>query len=568
MKISEREDYHRLAFSEKENFLRFVYGLGEDGLKRLFRFPGQNFSLWWFSLVAEKPPFKTDSYENLIDFLLHKKHRQRNMTLKRRIRTNPLCGFFRGYYDFFRFLFRALYIKSYARDFNKRKEDLSRRQYHIVSYFPLINDEAAKKGIFENEYLLPFHRILEREARHDYSHILLYVFLNGRKLRDSVNLARRFVKAQSIFFLEEFFKLSRVFKFLFYYAYFSGLFVLNLPGIKKKFIYKYEGKDYNVWNIFKGDMYSSFCGPVLASSILHILVFEELTRHLKEGSKVIAVCEMQWWERALYIYAGKMGITTIGFQHTLVPELILNYFNDPREIGGEDFVAGCPLPDYMATSGKTIAEIFVKHGWPSERVFVWGAQRFESLKDAGSHIVPWKDREDYFICAFSIHTTHAKKILSLFEDAFRHGAGYKILLKGHPSMDLRKIASRTGVKLDPGTFTFTDSPIPEIIKRAKGIMVTESSCSFFALACGIPVIVLRIPDQIDCNPLSYVTDIPFYAYSPEGLRSLCDRIIASKEPPVSLDKCREILNRYMHFSENENEYFDKIAALDTARGTS
>ena len=68
---------------------------------------------------------------------------------------------------------------------------------------------------------------------------------------------------------------------------------------------------------------------------------------------------MQGWERAFYIFAQKNDLITIGYQHTIVPELILNYFNHPEEIGkGQDgYIEKCPLPDYLATVGNISAEL-------------------------------------------------------------------------------------------------------------------------------------------------------------------------------------------------------------------
>ena len=82
MSIATNKAYHNLAFSEKDSFLNFIYKLGEMGLKRIFKFPKEDFSLWWFSLIAEKPPLKTDSYEKLISFLLSQSTRQQRKTLK------------------------------------------------------------------------------------------------------------------------------------------------------------------------------------------------------------------------------------------------------------------------------------------------------------------------------------------------------------------------------------------------------------------------------------------------------------------------------------------------------
>lgn len=337
--------------------------------------------------------------------------------------------------------------------------------------------------------------------------------------------------------------------------------MLSLFWIKRNVVYEFEGRKFNVWHIFKSDFYRSFCGTNLASSLWYILSFKELSKHFDKHDKIISICEMQWWEKALYAFSKKKGATTIGVQHTIVPELILNYFNFYLEISDGNFIEKCPLPDYLATVGKIPTDLFIKHGWPKERVFVWGAQRFESLQELSSSVIPWKDKKNYFICAFSIDTLESEKILSLLETAFKGNAVYKIILKSHPSLDISKLILKRRIKLSSQIFEHSEIPLQKIIAEAKGVIVTESSSCFFALACGIPVIIPRFEDKIDCNPLSYLTDIPIYVYSPEDLFSVCNRIVNLTDPPVSYEKCNKFLEEYFYFPKDKGEYLEKIVKL-------
>ena len=95
------------------------------------------------------------------------------------------------------------------------------------------------------------------------------------------------------------------------------------------------------------------------------------------------------------------------------------------------------------------------------------------------------------------------------------------------------------------------------MRRAKGIIVTESSSSFYALVYGSPVIVPRFEDKIDCNPLSYVSDIPIYVSSDEGLRNICEQITKLAGSPLD-SKVGEFLNNYFYFPTDTSEYLDKI----------
>ena len=93
------------------------------------------------------------------------------------------------------------------------------------------------------------------------------------------------------------------------------------------------------------------------------------------------------------------------------------------------------------------------------------------------------------------------------------------------------------------------------MRRAKGIIVTESSSSFYALLMAA-LIAPRLEDKIDCNPLSYVSDIPIYVSSDEGLRNICEQITVGGSPLDS--KVGEFLNNYFYFPTDTSEYLDKI----------
>jgi surface carbohydrate biosynthesis protein (TIGR04326 family) len=283
--------------------------------------------------------------------------------------------------------------------------------------------------------------------------------------------------------------------------------------------------------------------------------------YLKKESKILCICEMQWWEKALYAYARRRGITTVGLQHTIVPELLLNYFNDPREMTGLDFLKYCPLPDYLATVGRISSEMFRRGGWPSQRVFVWGSPRFESLKAVTESPVPWADKGNYFVAAFSVNIEEIEKFLCLLKDAFSQARGYKVMIKSHPAEDLKSHVRRMGLELDPSVFEFTSEPLGKIIRKAKGFIGTISSSCLYALACDIPVMVPRFAGLIDCSPLSYISDIPLYIYTPDQLRSACEDILRSAEPPCSGGKNRRFLEDYLYFPKDEGEYLEKIESI-------
>lgn len=561
MNAAELEEFHRLAYSEKSNFLEFVSRIGRQGLQRIFKFPGEDFSFWWFSIIAEKATLKSDAYSKVISLLLAQDKKPTKKTFKKIIKETFFYQAAVAFLESLRYLIECIYIKYTFKHSAYRKSALKEHNYILVSYFPLHNKITAEKGVFENCYFEPFHKILEKECKGFYSHLCIPTNLNGYTLHGSVRLANVFTQSQTIFFLGEFLKPEHLLLFIVYYFYFFAKFLCNIGKIKSILEYGHGGKKINVWRLFKEDFYRSFSGVYFAQSLWYILLFKEFTKYIRPYAKISVVFENQSWEKALYIYANKVKATTIGFQHAAVPELLLNYFNVQQEIRKDNFLEGCPLPDYVATVGRMPAELFIKYGWPRDRVFIWGAQRFENLKGLDNSYVPRKIKEDYFVCAFSIDALEAQKLLLMLNEAFSEDMDYKIFLKSHPTMDLKKIVKKIGVNLNPGIFIHTDADLSEIIPHAKGIIVTESSSSFFALACSIPIITPRFAGKLDCSPLSYVSDIPIYIYSPEQLLYVCNQIATEQWNYDINGKGRKFLKEYLYFPKDNGEYLEKIAIL-------
>jgi surface carbohydrate biosynthesis protein (TIGR04326 family) len=345
--------------------------------------------------------------------------------------------------------------------------------------------------------------------------------------------------------------------------YFSCIFIFNLKWIKKQLKYTYNGTTYDVWDLFKGDFYQSFSGSNLVSSIIYILSFKKLLRSINPKAKIITVCEMQWWEKALYLEARKNSFITIGYQHCQMPTLLLNYFSAPEEIADDTAFRALGFPDYLATVGKITRKMFIDSGWPQNRVFAWGAQRFESIRNLESLFVPWQNKTDIIVCALPVDENEAKTMLALLRDTFICPfPSYKIALKSHPAVNLAKIIKEMRLELSEEVFIVADDPLDMQMKKAKAMIVTKSSSCFYALAAGSYVIVPRFLNTLDCNPLSYLTNFPVYSYSAPELRGICDQIILSRERPVFFEQGKDFLRNYLYFPESNAEYLNNIRCIE------
>jgi len=548
--------FHQLAYEQKKPYLEFIAGLAHSGLADIFRFPNQDLSFWWFSLIAEKSPAKTNAYQDLISLL------SGNMSagkpgLRTRISGCWPAVFLKGWLAYFIFVLRFFYIKLSFSGFGKRASGLKNRKYVLVSSFPFFDKAKARSGIFENAYFSSLNRIMDKNHPEDYAQICLQFDYGENNLFRDVHQARTFLKKSHLFFLEEFIRFGDLLWIAYYYLYFAAVGLINIKKVKTKFIYTYQENNINVWDIYKRDYNLSFNGIVSITSLEFIVMFRRLVSYLNKETKVIAAAEMHEWEKALYYACKKTGIISIAYQHAHLPELLLNYFNHSEELGEDGFIQYCPLPDYLATVGTASEQLLLNCGWSRDRVFVWGAQRFEQLR-----LLRQTKKSDfknnYFICAFSVLSSEVEQFLKLLAKAFPDYPGYKILLKSHALLDIRSIVNTFDLTLNKETFEFTTKNMEELITESQGMIVTGSSSCFYALACGVQIIIPIFSGRLDLNPLSYSTDIPFYVYSHGELRSICDSIINKTARLSAEEKLKCTLNNYLYFPEDEIEYFNKL----------
>jgi len=555
----ENMNFHSMAYSEKANFIRFVYSLGNEKMRNIFKFPGEGLSLWWLSLIDEKSTIKSDAYENLISYLCS--DGKKPIPKRKGKKNNFLLNFGYGFWTLCLYFVQVIIVWLKVSDFKKRKARLRTDEYIIVSYFPYIDVKELAKNKFINKYLEGLHKALQNSAPDKFSHICLPVNIDGFCFSDSVRLCNKFKESESLFLLQEFLNLGDLLLSIYLYLYFSLIFIFNLNWIKKQLKYTYKGKKIYVWNLFKSDFYRSFAGDNLAAAILYFVSFKKMILNINQNAKIVTICEMQWWEKALYLNARKRKITTIGYQHSQVPVLLFNYFNAPEELQEDVVSKYLPLPDYLVTVGKVTEQIFCESGWPRERVIKWGAQRFETFRDLDFLVVPWQEKDKCIVCALSADALETKKIVELLQEAFNSFPGYKIILKSHPAVNLKKIFKELNNDLNLETFFVSREPLDNLMKKAKAMVVTKSSASFYALASGSYIVVPRFAHILDCNPLSYITDFPIYTYSAQELRSNCDRIIDSQKGPSFYEQGKDFLREYFYYPSSDLEYLTKIENL-------
>ncbi|MCK4532950.1 hypothetical protein KAU39_04130 [bacterium] len=591
--------FNEKAFSEKDNYIKFIYEFGNlfisknRNLKEYFKCPFESFSVWWFSLIAEKNTLKTDTYHRLVKLLTILDIQQRyscnevwlniadteltysiiNNFEGKRVKCNNLGGtkkkseivfflnnFVKAFGYFLRTLGRLVFLKLYMFGLNSRKKILRNSKYVLFTYFPFVDKKGIKDKKFINKYYEPLQRAVEQKYKDQFIWLAMIVPVGGSKWRESVALGRKVnVWGNSLFFCEEWLKFLDFFKIIFQYSYLSIKFFLKLSYLSKKF--KYLG-DINIWAIFRKNWYYSFSGWVLMEGLIYYRIFDRLFHQLENDIVITYLAENHAWEKALNIAGHKRkNFKIIGIQHTHVPLLLLNYFNYKEELKEGDDIQTMPKPDYLACVGNIPAKLFKNMGWDKKRVFILGNIRFQHYRYLLTHRVIWKERKNRIIIALSIVPEEAKEVLLYAYQAFRDKPNYQILIKGHPLLDIFKLVKSLKIKMDKDIFEFVNTPLTRLLPLSKATVVTGSSAALESIASQCPVIIPRLVSTVDINPLSGITDLAVYAGGPKELRKVVDEIMTKRESPLFYEKCKKFIEYYCEFLNSDNEFLSRIERL-------
>lgn len=593
------EYFHKLSFSERDNFIRYICEFGEQprfgtiNFRKYFEFPRSSFSVWWLSSIFEKNPLKSDSYYNLTQLLtilnlmeeckctriiLDIESPEISCTLMHNSRIGHYqCIDFKKhrmkpqlFYLFISFLkavkyyfysyYKILIVTINARGLDFRKEILKKARYIAITYFPLVDRESLKQKRFVNKYYGLLQAALENKYKDKFIWLAIASGVDGFSFKDSVKLGRQLnLWNYPIYFLEEWITPKDLFMNIVYYFYFAMKCIIKIPFLSKNFVY--SKKALNIWNIFKQDWFSSFAGGTLMSGIFYFRLFENISSKLKRQAVVIYLTENQTWERALnFTIHDNKDFKSIAIVHTTVPLLSLHLFNfkDNLQRDVEKGLA-IPEPDYLACSGKIPLELLQTSNCNNKKTFLWFAVRYQHLKKYLQKRIPWQSRQNKVLVTLSWSMKESKELLYYIHRAFSAQSDYQIIIKGHYfALPVQTLIRRLNLDFNKNTFVFSDEGLDRLLPLVKAMIVAGSSAALEGIAFGCPVIIPRLSSALDMNPLSGISDLPIYVASPEKMQTTVNEIIKRKEPPVVYEKCKDFVENYFSFTNSESQLLEKI----------
>lgn len=513
--------------------------VGQKNVREWFLLPGCGVSAWWFSLFAEKNPFKTDVFLGIsqiraVEYALNKKEyglvliaisdRNLRQALKKVVAklaipveivplvrggglkewSEPLFNNFRlcidilrGFKLFFNFIKRKNIVKLYLPPRKERLRDSN--PILFVTYFPLIEEIPAQKGIFRNRYAPALQDKL-KEAGMPITWILMYSPIDRFSFVDAVLTAKRFVdNGEKLFFCEEFlsFKDAAYGLSLWVRQICVGLFLFNF--IKEPLVSAPAGEECGPF--MKSLWSESFYGPIGLGGILSALSFRKMFKEIKNADNCIYYFEMQPWEHTLNSAKNKEqpGIRNIGFQHSSIPKNSFNYFYDRSETRRTSSHADLPLPDVIASSGEITQDLLAGSGYPA-------VTRLESLRYLyfdeilSSPASLSKERRTLVVVGSGIKE-ESLRLIALIRSAFPRAASFEICFKGHPSFPFEELFKDLGIDAKEHGYIVNHDDISASLKKAFAVISLSSTVMIEALAFGCEVIVPVYPDILSLNPL-------------------------------------------------------------------
>ncbi|MFH1772666.1 MAG: hypothetical protein ABH872_07615 [Candidatus Omnitrophota bacterium] len=591
--------FNECAFDSKDVFIEFIHKAGNDevvgkkNLKNYFKHPFSDFSLWWFSLISEKSPGKTDTFGDfcraltiarlkkdlkcdnvwfsspgiLKESLMENKSSQ-GVSLRSIMRyfvsfISVSCIFLKEHLRAFNFFIKKMSHVLQASFYFKKRDlkSLSDTNMILITMFPFIDRESLRRGKFVNKAYGVLQEAINNSHKLPHAWVAMYTAIYSSSWRNALKTAQRIKDIGERFFTLESFLNSKDFvKAAFTYFIISFKCLMNYFKYKSLFSFSQGDGDYlNLWPLFKRDFISSFSGKVLMQGLLFYRTFTNLISQMPEGSSIIYFSEMHVWEKALNIAARRRkDIKSIGIQHTIVPLLLLNYFNHPQDMNNYDFINSMPKPSSLGCVGDITRNMFLKSGWRNDELFVLGGFRMQRLLNYRSALRD-KAKRKQILVTLSIIPSENREIISMLHDALNdNNLGLKVILKGHPCCPVKSDVEAIGLYLNKDVFEISDVPLSEFIDSSMAIVVKESSCVFDALYNEVPVIVPYLYSTVDMCPLSGVGDSQVtYVNGHKQLYDVLSQIVLNGGCNTKPDF--ELLSRYLSLYEKSDRYYENLA---------
>lgn len=550
----------------RSDYLAWIHDIGESligGKSLRSRLAvDKNISFWWQTILAQKSPFVGSSIKNVFKLRIMEKlyleskchgiilcssdqkihlilsawcakmgHPYKRIRIKgsyRRTRVNEYYGLKYIFSISKAFYYFVWWLWSHRSCFSLKRQTLlsKNKQGTIITYFPNIDYDLAKKGIFRSRYFEGLHKVIN-ESPFNINWVFIYSEGQGITYKEALSIRDKIQgnvheQKSSYFFLEEFINLKAVFCCLRVYT----LLLLSafwIYFIKKKFCF--NNSLLNLWPLFEVEWRDSISGHHAMSICIMHAAFQSFLSILQKQDWCIYLWENQPWEHSLiWAWEEKKQGNLIGYQHSTLRYLNMETFEDKRTYKLTDY--RLPLPDVLAINGSDSRKLLEDVGFPRDKLFVVEALRYMYLNEVSQTGGKAKDEKDsvrrmLVLTSFKQSETDAQ--LSLLSKAVSMDALKQytdIIIKSHPFCP---VSAELTEKIYGLRATIIDEPLWNLWNEATVVYSANSTtASLETLWVGLPVIIYADYDDFNLSPLYGFPGVKFVSTVDEFVRSLDD----------------------------------------------
>jgi surface carbohydrate biosynthesis protein (TIGR04326 family) len=552
----------------REKFLAFVHALGEHriGGKRVVEHldPGDGFSLWWMTLVAEKNPLKSQRmYDCLRLIALEEILAERECAeLVLVSSSKPLSQALRDLCRSRSIAFRWQRCRSPVRDSAARRlygalpaavqgllslrhmatrirlRALKRAGWFsdpaavfFCSYFIHLDPALGALGRFHSRQWgsLP-SRLHEGRVRTNWLQLFLLsaaVPDVGTGLRWAQAFNRDPIHEGRHVFLESFLSWRVLRDTLTRWCWLNRV-RWRLSGIASAFRLKDGGL--SLWPMLREQWLSSLTGAAGMGNCLHLALFDAALAGSPHQRTGLYLFEGQPWEVALLRAWRRHGHgRIIGVQHATTPFWYLPHAVDCGTRGG----VGAPLPDCLAVNGAVARSAFAATGYPPERLADVEALRYLDLARLAERAAAGAARTGSarrVLVLGEIAPQSMQHLLSMLDEAFpKLPPAFSFAFKPHPSHSVN-LGDYPRLQ-----FRETNRALHELLGDFDvAIAGNSTSAAVDAYAAGLPVIVGLDGASLNLSPLRGHAGVYFVTTGKELIEALrCTSLRAAT------DVCRE-----------------------------
>jgi surface carbohydrate biosynthesis protein (TIGR04326 family) len=563
------------------------FKIGSKTVRDWLLLPGYQISTWWLSLLSEKNTLKTtaffqiaqsrairnllctEKYGQCVTALSDRKiqkaitlitdeYKIKNVKLSLNYSTSQegikskiklllyrsgLFGvFLMGCFTWSHFILHS--IKARRKLLKHPKNLPGSDALLFVSYFPAVDTNAARNGVFKNKYALALQEKL-KENQIPVIWLLMPVPFDGYDFDETLRLAKTFAdNGEHLFILDEFLTLKGAFKGLLLWLRQIGLGWYLYHHLKNTCLIA-EPVSRESAQIIKQLWNDSFCGSIAIGNILYCVIYKQVFKKIKHISSCIYYCEMQSWEKALNAAKNQINreIRTIGFQHSSISRNILSYFHDKTDTIRTGKSSDLPLPDVLACNGDYPLSILSESGYsgltPVESI------RYIYLEKILSKKIRQRAGKPILLVATAYDRKETRALISMVYSAFPDTTQFDIVLKGHPSMPIEETVKELGIDVKKSGYIICNDNIDVCLEKAWAMLVSTSTVSIEALTFGCEVILPVFADTMLINSLADCDKYYHSVSSAIDLREIMEKI-ANGYTRCRIDDYRHFVKGYWH----------------------